>query len=104
MHIASGDFWAGAEVEVYNLAVELNKRADLEVLIILLNPGEPENRLQQKHVNVQILNENSIGPFVITLALIKIISNFRPDVVHTHRQKENVLGSIAAKLCGKSVV
>lgn len=100
LHIASGDLWAGAEVQLYNLAVELNKRADIEVLVILLNPGELEDRLQQKQVNVQILNENSMGPFAITLALIKIIRNIHPDVVHTHRQKENVLGSIAAKLCG----
>jgi hypothetical protein len=29
-----------------------------------------------------------------------VVRDFRPDVIHTHREKENVLGGLAARLTG----
>lgn len=100
LHIASGDLWAGAEVQLYNLALELNKRDDIELRVILMNHGELETRLQLKGVDVRVLDETRMGSIAITQALVRTIRKFRPSVVHTHRQKENILGAIAAKLGG----
>lgn len=100
MHIASGDLWAGAEVQLYNLASELDKRDDIVLRVILLNHGVLETRLQQRHVNVQVVDETRLGSVAIAKSLIKAMQDFRPDVVHTHRQKENILGAIAARLSG----
>jgi len=103
LHIASGDLWAGAEVQLYNLVVELNKQADLKLLVILLNHGALEVKLQEKGVVVQVIDESRINAFSIVRELISIMREFHPDVVHTHRLKENILGSVAAKF-GSSAI
>ena len=34
------------------------------------------------------------------VAIVRIIREFRPDIVHTHKAKAGVLGRIAARLAG----
>lgn len=99
LHIASGDLWAGAEVQLYNLACELNSHEDIQLKVILLNHGELELKLQQKGVNVLVIDETKHGALTILKKIVMVIHVFNPDVVHTHRTKENILGSIAAKIC-----
>ena len=38
-HIASGDLWAGAEVQIAGLLGELKRFPDIEVAAVLLNRG-----------------------------------------------------------------
>ncbi len=93
MHIISGDLWAGAEVQAYTLLKEL--RTDCDLHVILMNPGELADRLAALKIPVTILDETKMNAGKILLGMRKIMLVFRPDVIHTHRQKENVLGAIA---------
>lgn len=95
MHIASGDRWAGAEVQLFTLLTELHKMPDIEPRAILLNHGELAQRLQQQGVAVDIVDENTLSSPAIFMRLIKLLRQHRPDIVHTHRQKENILSCIA---------
>lgn len=98
IHIASGDLWAGAEVQLYNLACSLKELPDLELEVILLNHGELESRLWRAGIRCQVLDEQRLGSLRIGWRLLRYLRQARPDIVHTHRQKENVLGGIAALL------
>lgn len=96
LHIASGDLWAGAEVMLYTLAKTLYQNLKTQVSIVLLNHGELEQKLRQCGVCVHILDESKLNSFQILQQLNKFIADTKPDVIHTHRIKENILGGLAA--------
>lgn len=93
LHIISGDLWAGAEVQAYTLLTSLP--AECELLVILMNHGELEQRLVQAGINTQVIDERSHNGLKIIGKLVDVIRHFAPDIIHTHRQKENILGSLA---------
>ena len=96
LHIASGDLWAGAEVMLYTLAKTLYKDLKTQVSVTLLNHGALEQKLRDCGVSVHVLDESHLSNFQILQQLNKIIDELNPDVIHTHRIKENILGSLAA--------
>lgn len=96
LHLASGDLWAGAEVQLYHLARHLNAMADIVLLVVVLNEGELQRRLGAAGVRVQVLDESKYGFLALLTRLVSISRRYRPDVIHTHREKENLLGSLAS--------
>lgn len=103
VHIASGDLWGGAEAQVYTLATTLNRRDGMSVTVITLNDSQLSARLRSEGVPVRVVNERTHGPLSILLKIRHILREIRPDIVHTHRIKENVLGAVANLLSGHSV-
>jgi len=93
VHIISGDRWAGAEVQAYTLLCELHKSHEVHALI--LNEGELTKRLRKKGVSVRVFDESTLSSWQIFKSLCTALKELQPQVVHTHRQKENILGSIA---------
>lgn len=99
-HIASGDLWAGAEVQVWTLLSFLRGQGGVEVSAVLLNEGELARRLRSAGVNVIVLDETRLTAAAILALLVRTLRRLRPDVVHTHRYKENILGGLAAAAVG----
>lgn len=95
LHIISGDLWAGAEVQAYTLISSLRKQAGIELAAVLMNDGELAQRLEAAGVSLRILDERRVGARGIFRGLKAVMRDWQPDVVHTHRSKENVLGSLA---------
>lgn len=98
LHIISGDLWAGAEAQAFTLLNSLKHECDLCVAI--MNHGELAERLRNSGIQVQILDESKLSSPRILFDLTRLISHFQPDIVHTHRQKENILGALAGLLGG----
>lgn len=94
VHIISGDLWAGAEVQAYTLLKELAKRHDL--LVILLNDGQLAKQLVSASVPVEIVDESQFSFIQILSKVGKLVLEFDPEVIHTHREKENVIGAISS--------
>lgn len=101
LHIISGDLWAGAEVQAFNLLNALRPHCDL--MVVLMNEGRLARELRAAGIATQVIDESRNSSFKIVLTLRKILKAYRPDVIHTHRQKENVLGSLANLLAGRNV-
>lgn len=95
VHIASGDLYAGAEVQLYQLVRQLH-RSHVTVSVILLNEGLLAERLRAEKVPVLVLDENRHGALYIAWRIWRFLRTQRPDIVHTHRHKENLLGALAA--------
>ncbi|MBU2863953.1 glycosyltransferase [Reinekea forsetii] len=93
LHVISGDLWAGAEAQAATLLKHLKPLCDVSA--VLLNEGELANRLRGYNIPVTVLNEQQLSTGRIFLALRKHIKQLKPDVIHTHRQKENILGALA---------
>ena len=97
LHIASGDLWAGAEVQLYYLAKALHATDRVTLKVLLLNPGDLQQRLLARGITVEVIDEKQHGFFAIYKEARKIATAFNPDIIHTHRYKENILGSFIAK-------
>lgn len=100
VHIASGDLWAGAEVQLFTLVKSLLSFENVTVRVILLNHGELENRLRELNIDVEVLDESRLNSLQILWQVRKLLNSWQPNVVHTHRTKENILGGIAARFAG----
>jgi len=100
LHISSGDLWAGAEVQLYTLAKTLNNKTDISVVVVLFNYGKLEQKLREAGIEVYVFDESELNGFQIFRQLVNKVREIKPDVIHTHRSKENILGSIAGRLCG----
>jgi glycosyltransferase involved in cell wall biosynthesis len=102
VHIASGDLWAGAEVQLYHLAKELDKNKQIHLEIVLLNHGILEDKLTGAGIPVTVFDETRLNVVQIFLRLRAYLKTLSPGIIHTHRQKENVLGSTASMLSGRA--
>lgn len=98
IQLASGDLWAGAEVQLFYLANSLNNQNEIELLVVLLNHGQLEQELINNGVNVIVLDENKLNGFQIILELYKVVGKYNPDLIHTHRIKENIVGAVVARI------
>lgn len=101
LHIASGDLWAGAEVQLFTLTKTLHCTLGIPVSVVLLNHGKLENKLRETGIKVTVIDEARLNSLQILLMLIRIIRDQSPDIIHTHRMKENIIGSTAALLAGR---
>jgi L-malate glycosyltransferase len=102
--IISADLWAGAEVQVAAAASYLVEREDIRLTAVLFNDGWLARELDHLGVETCIIDEQRHGALRIVTALTEFLNARDIDVVHTHRCKDNVLGSAAAKLAGVPVV
>jgi len=94
MHIASGDLWAGAEVQLYYLARELAQFSHVELLIVLMNEGQLADELRRCGIKIKVFDESKISFIAILKKLHKTVRDFRPALIHSHRSKENVLAGL----------
>lgn len=101
VHIASGDLWAGAEAQVFTLLEFLRRDPALDVHAVVLNDRELAHRLRAAGVPVTVIDETRLAALAILGRLVRTLRRLRPDVVHTHRYKENILGGLAAAAAGQ---
>ena len=104
IHLTSGDLWAGAEVQLFHLATRLARLSEIDLLVVLFNHGQLEEELKANEVDVRVLDETALSGFSILKKFYVIAREFQPDIIHTHRVKENVIGGLVAKLNGKKSV
>ena len=99
-HVAVGDLWAGAEVQLNVLLSKLVCRAEMNLSVILFNEGRLEKEIGSLGIPVKVFPESRWGSGKIFLELVREFkkSNFR--IVHTHKYKDTILAAPAAKLCG----
>ena len=100
LHIASGDLWAGAEVQLYTLAKTLHKIPNVSVSVLLFNPGMLADKLSAEGIQVTILDESLLNGFKLLAETIRILKSSKIDIIHTHRTKENIIGGISGRLAG----
>jgi len=96
-HIISGDLWAGAEVMAFHLLKGLTKYDDIEVSVILLNEGRLAEEIRRMNIPAEVLDENKMSFFQIFLTIRKILARGFPDIIHSHRYKENILAYLVSK-------
>src|SRR5437764_1209850 len=99
-HVVSCDLWAGAEAQVATLASYLVDRPDVSLSVVVLNEGRLAEQLRRLGVDVTVVDEQRTGAVRIVRSLARFFRDRHVAIVHTHRYKESVFGTIAAKLAG----
>ncbi|WP_019531038.1 glycosyltransferase [Dasania marina] len=102
LHVASGDLWAGAEVQLFTLVSALAAIEGNALFVVLLNEGELARRLRDIAVPVLVIDESHYGPKQILGRLKAHMLSVKPHVVHTHRLKENIIGALANTYSAKA--
>lgn len=102
LHIASGDLWAGAEVMLYGLVRAQKRFADVSVSVILFNDGILARKLREEGIELFLVPESTLGIGRIIKKTRRIVKQIAPDVVHTHRLKEDIVGALATTRTGSN--
>lgn len=99
-HVAVADLWAGAEVHLVKLLLELSRTGDIEVSAVLFTEGRVAQELRNAGIEVMVISEQKHALISI---LWKLARHFRSHdfmVVHTHKPKDNFLSGVACRLTG----
>ena len=102
-HLASGDLWAGAEVQIATLLRALKADPAFDLSAIVLNKGRLAEELAAAGIPVTVYDESG-GALKILRSLVSHLNRDRPAIVHSHRYKEHILGAFAAKLSHNPIV
>lgn len=94
-HLISGDLWAGAEVMAFNLLKELQQFRDIDASAIILNEGHLARGLRKAGVPVFVVDEKNVFFPSIFFRIRSLIRKLSPDVIHSHRYKENILAFLS---------
>src|SRR5216117_171923 len=95
-HLISGDLWAGAEVMACHLLSVLNTRPEIDLFVILLNEGRLAYELQNARVRTSALDEEKQSFLEIVGLAVKALRSWAPDILHSHRYKENILSYLVS--------
>lgn len=95
-----GDLWAGAEVQLLSLMRYLARLPGFEWSVILFNEGRLAEELRKLPVSLTVVSEQTFSPIGIAYRLGKILRNIRPDIVHTHKYKDSLIGTLVARGVG----
>jgi len=99
-HIVSGDIWAGAEAQAFQLISGLQANGVIKPTAVVFNPGVLFDKLEALGIDVTLANESALSPLSQIKAICKHLREHSTDILHTHGFKENVLGTAARYLTG----
>jgi glycosyltransferase involved in cell wall biosynthesis len=99
-HVIGADLWAGAETQVVSTMSYLVEQPGIALTAVLFNDGRLADELRHLGVGVVILDETRTSTLGIFLGLVRVLRAHRFDLVHLHKYKDGVLGSIAARIAG----
>jgi glycosyltransferase involved in cell wall biosynthesis/protein-tyrosine-phosphatase len=100
-HVMSADLWAGAEVQVATLTPYLARCSEVTLSVVLFNDGPLATELRRTGIDLTVVDERSHGAVAIVNALAAHFGARKIDIVHTHRYKDNILATVAARLAGR---
>lgn len=98
-HVASGDRWAGAEVQIATLLKFLAREERLQLSAILLNRGRLAEAIESYGIPVTVIPEEEHNFFGIARRASGFLRERKVQILHSHRYKENLLAVLLARRC-----
>ncbi len=99
-HIVSGDIWAGAEAQAFQLISGLQANGVIKPTVVVFNHGVLFDKLTASSIDVTIADESVLSPLGQIKTICKHLRQHSTDTLHTHGFKENVLGTASRYLTG----
>ena len=101
MHVISGDLWAGAESQAYTFLKALHQTKNYRLISVLFNKGELSEKLNYEGIETHIIDEVRYNTAQIFWQMINLIRESKPDIIHTHEYKSNILAVCSNSILGK---
>ncbi len=79
----------------YMLLKGLLKHNNIQLSAILLNEGKLAEEVRKLGIHLEIVDETRLNFFQMIKKLRNITREFAPDIIHSHRLKENILAYYA---------
>lgn len=98
-HVVSGDIWAGAEAQVCQLVRALQANQTVTPTAVVFNDGALMQKLKAAGIPVTLADESVASLPGMVRGLCRHFKEHQTSIVHTHGFKENILGTLAQKLC-----
>lgn len=98
VHIISNLSLGGAQVLLFDILNYLSKKDDLEIYVITIDSGEYIEKFKKAGIKVFDLKEKGLVNPKIYFKMKKLLEDLNPDIVHTHLNKADFYGRIAAKI------
>lgn len=92
-HFASGDLWAGAEVQVFHLIKGLAASGNFKPCAILLNQGTLADKLAENSIPALVIDEQLSSIWTIRSRARDFIRSQNVNLLHSHRYKENIIAA-----------
>jgi len=102
-HIASGDLWAGAEVQVCNIIQGLINTNKYCITAIIMNHGVLIEKLKKMNIDVYLVDEAKHSLVKQIFMMRKIIRKNKIQLIHSHRYKENIFAGIIKLISFKNI-
>jgi L-malate glycosyltransferase len=83
------------------LLTGLCENKSIELSAILMNDGKLAREIQNLGVPIHVVDETRLNIFQTYKKFHEVLMKFSPDIVHTHRLKENILGFLASRNAGR---
>lgn len=99
-HIVSGDLWAGAEAQAFQLITGLQTNGVIKPTAVVFNHGVLFDKLTASGIEVTIADEAALSSLGQIKAICKHLRLHSTDILHTHGFKENILGTASRYLSG----
>ena len=99
-HIVSGDAWGGLEAMVLDLLCSEVYRTSTDATLIVLNEGRFASRARAQGLRVVLVPEAATPFLSLAREVGRVISDLRPEILHTHRYKEMLLGAMLSGRTG----
>lgn len=94
----------GAQILVYDILTCLKEKSNIDLNLITFDSGEYISKFTKAGINVIDLKERGLVNPKIYFKLKRILKEIKPDIVHTHLNKADFYGRIAAKNCKVPVI
>ena len=97
VHIISNLSIGGAQILLFDILSNLKKKEDLDIYLITIDSGVYIEKYKDAGINVIDLGEKGLVNPNIYFKIKKVINSIKPDIVHTHLNKADFYGRVAAK-------
>lgn len=97
VHIISNLSLGGAQILLFDILCKLKEYKDLELTLITIDSGEYIEKYKNAGIKIIDIGEKGLINPKIYFKLKKVIESLKPDIVHTHLNKADFYGRIAAK-------
>lgn len=95
IHIISGDLWAGASVQVFQMLSNLDQNEKNNILAILFNDAILNKKLIENGIDTLIIDEGNQSAFKIVKRIARVLKSRECKILHVHAYKEHLLGQLA---------
>lgn len=83
----------------FNLLSHLKGYSDLDLVVILFNEGKLAENLRKIGMTVHVIDENKLSFWELVRGTRALLRISPPDLIHSHRYKENILAALASGFC-----